>query len=311
MVPPARGFPRRGLGAMARFLDRVAKILAGRKSMSPVAVPDPTGTRRIIRRRNADALTDWRMMGGAARLIKRAANLLGLEIARRDDEVRHFAHTPALLHQHIAPLATYSPWLNDATFLEAYRKVRDRTALDIYRCYELWSLVAQLGPIEGCILEVGTWRGGSGILLALADRALGGRHPVYLADTFRGVIKTGQNDTLFRGGELADTSAAAVESLGRANGVAPTILEGVFPDETAHRVLEPVALLHCDVDAYRSARDVVEWTLPRLSAGGLIVLDDYGFFGCEGVTAFGNELRARRDLLFLHNLNGHGIFLKR
>jgi len=296
---------------MARFLDRVAKLVAVRRPVAPVAGPEMQGAPRIVRRRNAEALTDWRLMSGVARLIKRAANLVGLEIARRDDEVRHFAHMPSLLHQRIAPLATYSPWLNDPAFLAAYRRVRDRTALDIYRCYELWSLVAQLGPSEGCILEVGTWRGGSGVLLALADRAVGGRHQVYLADTFRGVVKTGQNDTLFRGGELADTTAGAVESLSRANGVTATILEGVFPDETAHRILEPILFLHCDVDAYRSARDVVEWTLPRLSAGGVIVLDDYGFFGCEGVTAYGNELRARHDLLFLHNLNGHGIFVKR
>jgi O-methyltransferase len=53
----------------------------------------------------------------------------------------------------------------------------------------------------------------------------------------------------------------------------------------------PIAMLHCDVDVYSSAKDVVELFLPHLSGGGVIVFDDYGFLGCEGITIFYQELQ--------------------
>jgi O-methyltransferase len=50
---------------------------------------------------------------------------------------------------------------------------------------------------------------------------------------------------------------------------------------------------------------------PRLSPGGVVVFDDYGFSACPGVTKLVDEQRMRDDRLVLHNLNGHGILVKR
>tara|TARA_B110000503_G_scaffold124226_1_gene190576 strand:- start:474 stop:623 length:150 start_codon:yes stop_codon:yes gene_type:complete len=44
--------------------------------------------------------------------------------------------------------------------------------------------------------------------------------------------------------------------------------------------------------------------------GAILVFDDYGFYGCEGVTTFCDELKHRDDLIFPHNLNGHTVFVK-
>jgi len=70
-------------------------------------------------------------------------------------------------------------------------------------------------------------------------------------------------------------------------------------------------LCHIDVDTYDSAKDIVEWVWPRLSVGGAVVFDDYGFVRCEGVTKLVNELSSDNDKLFIHNLNGHGLIFKR
>jgi O-methyltransferase len=86
----------------------------------------------------------------------------------------------------------------------------------------------------------------------------------------------------------------------------------VFPDETGDRVTdESLRLVHVDVDVYQSAKDVFDWAWPRLEPGGIAVFDDYGFPACPGVTKFVNEQRGRDDRLVLHNLNGHGIVVKR
>jgi O-methyltransferase len=184
--------------------------------------------------------------------------------------------------------------------------------VDIYRCYELWSIAKQLKNVDGCFVEVGVWRGGSGALLATAAKQTNQERPIYLADTFEGVVKAGVQDTVYRGGEHSNTSMEIVlkllESMGLSN---VRVLKGIFPDETSDQVHEPIALLHCDVDVYQSAKEIVQWCLPKMSLGGVIIFDDYGFSGCEGVTRYANELSRRDDFVFLHNLNGHALFLKR
>ena len=219
--------------------------------------------------------------------------------------------SPEISHHRVLPHATYSPWLLDDAFQDVYQRIKSHTLVDIYRCYELWTLGQQLSHVPGNFLEVGVWRGGTGALLAAAAQADRAKH-VYLADTFQGVVKAGGDDTVYVGGEHADTSPALVSDLLKGLGLSNfSLLEGIFPEQTAHGFQGTLALLHCDVDVYSSAKGVVEWALPMLSPGAAIVFDDYGFSGCEGVTKLANELRTDKSLLFIHNLNGHAIFIKK
>jgi O-methyltransferase len=213
-------------------------------------------------------------------------------------------------HQVLYPHATYAPWLGDDQFLRIYEKVKTHTWLDIYKAYEVWSLAKQSIRTEGDILEVGVWRGGSGALIAEAVKNT--NKTVYLADTFSGVVKAGPNDPQYKGGEHSDTSSKTVadllKSLSLKNAV---LLEGIFPDDTHHKVKGIISLLHSDVDVYLSTKHIVEWSLPRLTRGATILFDDYGWSGCEGVTTYcDDELRQNDDLCFVYNLNGHAVFIK-
>jgi O-methyltransferase len=218
-----------------------------------------------------------------------------------------------VVHQLVIPHATYSPWWTDAEFQEAFREVQAFTLVDVYRLYELWILVQQVKQVEGDILEVGVWRGGSGCLLAKKAELEGLPARVFLCDTFAGVVKAGAQDREYTGGEHSDTSVETVTRLAAELGLdSVRVLEGIFPDETSRDVdSSRFRLCHIDVDVYDSARDVFEWCWPRLSTGGLVVFDDYGFHDCEGVTRLVTELAARPDVLFLHNLNGHALLIKR
>ena len=213
----------------------------------------------------------------------------------------------------VKPVATYSPWIIDEAFHEAYERIRRFTMVDRFRCYELWSLAHQVAKLEGAVVEVGVRKGGSGCLLALGVRASGTSAPIYLCDTFKGVVKAGERDPRFQGGEYADTSAEAVRALARELELDNVVVvEGIFPDESGDQVPDgPVALCHIDVDVYESGRDVVDWLQDRLIPGGIVVFDDYGFRGCVGITAFVNELKLHDEWLFFHNLNGHGILVRR
>ena len=63
-------------------------------------------------------------------------------------------------------------------------------------------------------------------------------------------------------------------------------------------------------DAHQSAKDIVLWIWPRMVSGGIIVYDDYGFLGCEGIARFVNEQIPESDRLVFRNLNGHAIVVK-
>jgi len=216
-------------------------------------------------------------------------------------------------YDYVYPFANYAPWNSDSAFLSAYESIRRNTLVDIYRCWKLWSLVNRTEKLGGGILDVGVWRGGTGALVAKRAQLGAVKSPVYLCDTFEGVVKAGSHDTVYKGGEHAATSQPVVEDLVRTLKLENVrILKGIFPDETAHLV-DPGArfrLCHIDVDVYSSARDVMTWIWDRMVPGGIVVYDDYGFSACEGITRYVNEQVGQTDRLVLHNLNGRAIVIK-
>jgi len=215
-----------------------------------------------------------------------------------------------LTHEQVVPWATYAPWRDDPEFLQVYEMVRSNSLVDLYRCFDLWDLCRQTGSIHGDILEIGVWRGASAAVIGKAA-SQGNQTHLWLADTFEGVPKTGKNDTFYKGGEHADTSEHYVKDLLAKLQLSNfTILRGVFPDDTASTMEQvQIKFCHIDVDAYQSTRDVFAWVWPRMVLGGIVVFDDYGFWGCEGVTTLVNELKAR-GLRTLYNLNGHAVIFR-
>jgi O-methyltransferase len=220
---------------------------------------------------------------------------------------------PTIQHQLIVPHATYSPWWTDEPFMRTFEEVRDSTLVDIYRLYELWRLVDQVQSLEGDLIEVGVWRGGSGCLIGRRAEQCCPTANVYLCDTFEGVVKAGWRDNEYIGGEHNDTSSAHVRGLVRRFNLRNVrIAEGVFPEDVDDQVgASRFRFAHIDVDVYESARDSFVWIWDRLVSGGVVVFDDYGFHDCEGVTRFVNEAAERTDALFFHNVNGHAVVVKR
>jgi O-methyltransferase len=212
----------------------------------------------------------------------------------------------------VMPFANYSPWVVDAAFQAVYQQIKTHTLVDQYRLYELWQLCEQLQYIAGDVLEVGVWKGGSAVLLANRFAQLNVVLNVYAADTFAGVVKVTNEDPSYKGGEHHETSEQLVQQLANAvNHKALNILSGIFPEDTAHLVADKqFRLIHIDVDIYESAKDVFDWAWPRLSVGGIVVFDDYGFSTCQGITKLVNSYKNSQDKVFIHNLNGHAIIIK-
>lgn len=218
-----------------------------------------------------------------------------------------------IIHKQIIPYSTYSPWESDIDFKNIYETVKNYTMLDIYRCYELWSLIKELHNIDGNVLEVGVWRGGSGSILCKALEKFNDYKSsgvVFLADTFSGVVKATERDTVYRGGEHADTNISIVSNLlSKLKITNYNLLQGVFPDDFNGLNIGKLRLCHIDVDTYLSAKDIFYNIWDAIEVGGVVVFDDYGFWSCEGVTQFFNALTISNGRK-VYNLNGHGLLVK-
>ncbi len=216
-------------------------------------------------------------------------------------------------YEHIQLGKKYAPWKEDSSFSEAYEKMRFHSLVDILRCYELWSLVEQSAKLEGALIEVGVYRGGTGALIAERARLCGITDTVYLCDTFKGVVKANAKDSRYVGGEFEDTSRERVEELvkGRFQLDNVRILEGIFPEDTAGLIEDgKFRFCHVDVDVYTSAKDIVEWIWDKLEIGGIIVFDDYGNAGTDGITKYVNEMRQTDGLVITYNLNSQAVMIK-
>ena len=210
------------------------------------------------------------------------------------------------------PTATYAPWKKDLAFLSTYRLIKEYTLVDIYKLYDNWKIIEQVSSINGDLIEVGVWKGGSGCIIGKKLQNEGINATLHLCDTFEGVVKATNLDNKYTGGEFSDTDPIIVKNVAEKIGLKHiNILKGIFPEETGRNLAKrKFRLCHIDVDTYQSAKDIFEWVWPKLNKGGVVIFDDYGGIGCEGITNLVNELGKKPDNIFIHNLNGHGILFK-
>lgn len=151
--------------------------------------------------------------------------------------------------------------------------------------------------IEGDFVECGVWRGGNAMLAAAIFKMHECSKRVCLFDTFQGMTEPSDEDTAVRDGSSAretyvrqkkDTHNewcyASLEDV--RNNFARADLLGeniVFVKGDVLRTLDDVqslpqkiSVLRLDTDWYESTRKELEVLYPRLSIGGVLIIDDYG-----------------------------------
>lgn len=155
--------------------------------------------------------------------------------------------------------------------------------------------------VPGALVECGVWRGGSvlAMVLALQRRGVEDRD-VFLYDTFEGMTEPTEVDVSRFDAPALDTwrratraGRVAWEYLFRPDTfgleqVRDLLMATGYPPERIHFVVGPVeetipgtlpeqvAVLRLDTDWYESTRHEMTHLYPRLSPGGVFIVDDYG-----------------------------------
>ncbi len=173
--------------------------------------------------------------------------------------------------------------------------------------------------IPGDIVECGVWKGGSMMAAALRLQQLGDQQrKIYLYDTFEGMTAPTVVDEDNRGRSAAERMKA--EGTGgfwfrepqeevRRNLLSTGIdesrlvfIKGPVEQTIPAQIPEQISILRLDTDWYESTKHELEHLYPRLSVGGTLILDDYGYWRGSR-KAVDEYIEQHRLKLLLHRID--------
>ena len=213
------------------------------------------------------------------------------------------------------------PFDLEPEFLDLYELCREATMTSIERMHALWTATRYVAAngIPGALVECGVWRGGSVMLMAATLLRCGDTaREIWLYDTFDGMTEPGGDDV------QAMSGRAAAEILRERARTPDDPFWGISPREVVEHNLRRtgypferfrfvegdvavtipasapagIALLRLDTDWYASTRHELAHLYPRLHSGGVLIVDDYGYWrGARKATDELLETLAPRPLL--------------
>ncbi len=130
--------------------------------------------------------------------------------------------------------------------------------------------LARLTPVNGIIVEVGVYKGGSAVELNEVAREK--NTELWLFDTFEGMPEAIDKD-FHKIGEFADCNYETVKAM------LPDakIFKGFFPDTWFPiSPKKSISFAHIDCDQYTSITECIKQFSPLMLPGGIMWFDDYG-----------------------------------
>lgn len=199
----------------------------------------------------------------------------------------------------------------DSKFMEAYRR-NARTEQErslLLRLNTLAWAAHQALHVPGDFAECGVFRGFcSAVLTDYLDFDKIGK-TFFLYDTFEGIppeYDTEKHDTpLFREAGLYES---VVERFSRFPNV--RVVRGLVPESFATALPDQLCFLHLDMNSSKSEIAALEMLFDRLSVGGVMVFDDYGWVGYQAQQHAEDEFMRLRGHRILELPTGQGLLIK-
>jgi O-methyltransferase len=207
------------------------------------------------------------------------------------------------------PKAKFSEYgrvfLNDAEFQAAYDRLVGPANQHSYdRKYSLDQLMKLAATVPGDTAECGCLRGASSYFICRRIAGTGKEHHVF--DSFEGLSKPGEHDgTWWTKHDFQTPEAVVAETL--KDFPFAKLHKGWIPDRFPDVKDKKFSLVHVDVDLYEPTLDSFKFFYPRMSKGGLIVCDDYGYASCPGAKKAMDEFFADKKEKVLSLPTGQGV----
>ena len=177
--------------------------------------------------------------------------------------------------------------------------------------------------IAGAIVECGVWRGGCAAAMAAVSEHRGGSRDVWLLDSFEGLPEPTERDGA-RAHEWMAGATVEQRCVANVHEVEALLFDKFhLPRERVHirrgwfentvpaaaPEIGPIAVLRLDADWYESTRICLEYLYPNVSDGGIVIIDDYGYWeGCRRAT---DELLQSIGVVELTAIDACGVFFRK
>lgn len=186
----------------------------------------------------------------------------------------------------------------DVNFGPIYATTKPFTMTSVERMYSMYEAVKYVtnSNIGGDIVECGVWKGGSSMVAALTMKKLRDmKRKIYLYDTYAGMSEPTNLDVPTTGiSSVRDiwlrnqSNGVNLWCYSSLNEVKANLYSTGYPinklvfvagdvEQTIPKVMpKKISLLRLDTDWYKSTHHELKYLFPRLSRGGVLIIDDYG-----------------------------------
>ena len=198
-------------------------------------------------------------------------------------------------------------FFHDASFKTDYERFERENYRSFDRKFALKEFAKMAFRRAGDVAECGVFRGASAYLLAKEIRCVASGKVLHLFDSFRGLSKPGAVDGgYWKAGALAcslDEVATNLQSF------ADEIIfhEGWIPTRFGEVADRRFCFVHIDLDLFQPTWDTLTFFYPRMTPGGLMICDDYGFDTCRGARKAVDEFFEGRTEAPVHLPTGQGV----
>lgn len=201
----------------------------------------------------------------------------------------------------------FKSWQTDRAFLDRCRALGPLADRAAERKFLLREMLALVEDVPGDTAEAGVYQGASSWFIC--DHFADTERTHWAIDSFEGLsAPTGRDGGHWAGGDLVGSEEVVRCRLA---GYRAEVLKGWIPEVFDAVDADAFAFVHIDVDIYEPTRDSLEFFYSRLSSGGVIVCDDYGFTSCPGATRAFDEFVQDKPEPVIHFPTGQGALIKR
>lgn len=217
-------------------------------------------------------------------------------------------HGPWFIADNLITFGHTRGFLTDPRFVAAVTSEQpSQNELAIaWRTHTLCWAAESCGNVPGDYVECGSYQGYSMAVVFRYLSGMPGRH-MYLYDLFDPTGGRGEGERL--PAHSADLFEHVRARFQRYSNV--TVTRGKVPDVLSESAPRHIAFLHIDMNNAEAERGALEVLFERVSEGGMIVFDDYGWTGYRDQKAAADAFLRRYSLYVLELPTGQGLVVKR
>jgi O-methyltransferase len=201
-------------------------------------------------------------------------------------------------------------WWLDTSFSAYLARFDELEGFNTDRRWMIYQLLRLIENVAGDTAECGVFKGAASYLICkanLGSRRYGRHH--FMFDSFEGVSEPGTKDgTYWTKGALACDVESVKHNLSEFP--ASSYHKGWIPERFCDAEDHRFAFVHIDVDLYEPTYESISFFYPRLSPGGLLVCDDYGFTSCPGASEAIDEFLKDKPEKMIALCSGGGFLIK-